>query len=155
MLPEVAAYLDALRKLRGKIIKTLEGLDGQTLNWTPTNDKTNSLYVLATHGVGSEHGWIYEILGRGDKTRNRPLEFQARGDSIDELLRMYERVGLETEAILGERTADELETTRAHDSYGQVTERWIILHVIEHYAEHLGQMYLTRQLWEGRKETRD
>lgn len=151
MLPEIAADLDALRTLRGKIIKTLDGLDGQALNWTPTNDQTNSLYVLATHGVGSEHGWIFETLGRGDKTRNRPLEFQARGDSMDELITTYERVGLESEAILAERTVDDLETTRAHNSYGQVTERWIILHVIEHYAEHLGQMYLTRQLYEMNK----
>jgi hypothetical protein len=25
--------------------------------------------------------------------------------------------------------------------------RWCILHVIEHYAQHLGHMQLTRQLW--------
>jgi hypothetical protein len=29
----------------------------------------------------------------------------------------------------------------------QVTVRWSILHVIEHTAQHVGHMQLTRQLW--------
>jgi len=28
-----------------------------------------------------------------------------------------------------------------------VSVRWCILHVLEHYAQHLGHMQLTRQLW--------
>jgi len=150
MLAEITEYLEHLRALRGKVLQTLEGLGADALNWTPTNDATNSLFVLATHCIGSEHGWMFEILGRGELTRNRPAEFLARGDDLAALREQYARIARETEALLATRTLDDLLTTRARTPFGDVSERWIILHVLEHYSEHLGQMYLTRQLWEGR-----
>jgi uncharacterized damage-inducible protein DinB len=150
MLPEISEAIEHLRVLREKVLRTLDGLDADAWNWTPTPNATNSLYVLATHCIGSEHGWIYETLGRGEKTRNRPAEFLARANDLNALREQYARVALETETLLVARTPDDLLTTREREDFGAVSERWIMLHVLEHYSEHLGQMYLTRQLWEGR-----
>ena len=149
MLPELQESTEHLRVLRAKIFETLDGLDAEALNWSPTRENTNSLYVLAAHCIGSEHGWMFEILGRGEKTRNRPAEFLARGNDLSALRAEYERVTQETEMLLATRTAEDLLTMRARTNLGEVSERWIVLHVIEHYSEHLGQMYLTRQLWEN------
>ncbi|HZQ10696.1 MAG TPA: DinB family protein [Anaerolineae bacterium] len=154
MNPEIAEYLKALRELREKVLKTLDGVDAEGLNWKPTGDETNSLYVIATHAIGSEHGWIFEILGGGEKTRNRPAEFQARGNDSIGLRDQYARVAKESESILANLTADDLLITRNRPDRGDVSERWIILHVIRHYSEHLGQMYLTRQLWEDSQRVR-
>lgn len=148
MLPEITQALENLRVLRGKIFETLDGLDAGALNWSPTREGTNSLFVLATHCIGSEHGWMFEILGRGEQTRNRPAEFRAQGNDLTALREQYALVTQETETLLAARTPEELATTRYRENFGDVNERWIILHVIEHYSEHLGQMYLTRQLWE-------
>lgn len=154
MLSEIQESLEHLRALRAQVLQTLAGLNADALNWSPTRENTNSLYVLATHCIGSEHGWIYEILGRGAQTRNRPAEFgamadlAAQGNELTALRAQYEKVAQETETLLATRTAQDLLTTRYRTPYGDVSERWIILHVIEHYSEHLGQMYLTRQLWE-------
>jgi uncharacterized damage-inducible protein DinB len=116
----------------------------------PLPQGTNSLYVLATHAIGSEHGWIAEILGQAPPTRNRAAEFLARGENATALRAQFERTAKESEGILDQLSAQDLATTRTHEGYGTQTLRWIILHVIEHYAEHLGQMRLTRQLWENR-----
>lgn len=151
MLPEISQALANLRDLRTKIFETLNGLDAQALNWSPTTEGTNSLFVLATHCIGSEHGWMFEILGRGEQTRNRAAEFQARGGDLAALREHYALVTQETESLLAARTAEDLYTTRHREGFGEVSERWIVLHAIEHYSEHLGQMYLTRQLWEDRK----
>lgn len=148
MLPELQEAMEHLRVLRAKVFETLDGLDAEALNWTPAAGDTNSLFVLATHCIGSEHGWMFEILGRGDKTRNRPAEFIAAGDDLSALREQYARVTQETETLLATRTLDDLLTTRYRTPYDDVSERWIVLHVIEHYSEHLGQMFLTRQLWE-------
>jgi uncharacterized damage-inducible protein DinB len=149
MLPETQAYVDTLRELRGKVLKTLEGLNAAALNWTPTNDATNSLFVLGTHCIGSEHGWIFETFHQGPKTRNRPGEFLAKGEDLSALRAEYERTARESEVILQPLTEAGLEATRDTPNHGAVTGRWIMLHVIRHYSEHLGQMYLTRQLWES------
>ncbi len=154
MNPEIAEYLKALRELREKVLKTLDGVNSEGLNWKPTGDETNSLFVIATHAVGSEHGWIYEILGDGVKTRNRSAEFQAHGISIDELKKKFAQVAQESEMALTPLTSENLLEARHRDDRGDVTKRWIILHVIQHYSEHIGQMYLTRQLWEDSKMAR-
>lgn len=154
MLPEITEYLDSLDRQRTKIFETLEGAPREAWNWMPTGDETNSLFVLAKHCIGSEHGWIFEILGRGQQTRVRSAEFVARGEAPDDLRAEFQRVANETRKVLGALTEDELVTARFRESHGQVSVRWIILHVIEHFSEHLGQMYLTKQLWEDSKRGR-
>lgn len=154
MLPEISEYLASLDRQRAKILETLATAPADAWNWAPTGDETNSLYVLAKHCIGSEHGWIFEILGRGEKTRQRETEFLARAESLDDLRAEFQRVANESHEILNGLTNDDLATTRYRESHGEVTVRWIILHVIEHFSEHLGQMYLTKQLWEQNK-TRD
>lgn len=148
MSTEIAEYLDSINRQRARIWQTVESADPRSLNWTPTGQQTNSLFVLTTHVIGSEHGWIYEILGNGAQTRNRPAEFSARGDNLDGLRVEYERVAEETSRVLLALTDSDLGTTRHCAGHGDKTVRWIILHVIEHISEHLGQMELTKQLWE-------
>ncbi len=157
MIHKVSEYLNSIERQRAKIFSTLESAPRDAWNWIPAGDETNSLFVLATHVIGSEHGWIFEILGRGAETRNRPAEFRAMADiaakdeSLDALRAEYERVGNETREIFENLTEHDLTTTRYRESHGDVSVRWIILHVIEHSSEHLGQMELTLQLWEKNK----
>lgn len=151
MLREIREYLGSLDRQRAKLFQTLETAPRGAWNWAPGGDETNSLFVLAKHSIGSEHGWIYEVLGQGAPTRNRPAEFVARGETLDDLRAEFERVASETRRVLEALTESELSTTRFRESHGQVSVRWIILHVIEHFSEHLGQMYLTKQLWEQNK----
>lgn len=148
MLAEIDEYLNALRALRRQALSALQDADPNAWNWTPTKDDTNSLFVLATHAIGSERGWILEILGGGTKTRNREAEFRAASSDLSALYAEYAQVAAATEALLASQTNETLQTTRFRENYGNVTARWIVLHVIQHYAEHLGQMYLTKQLWE-------
>jgi uncharacterized damage-inducible protein DinB len=152
MLSEVAEYLQSIERQRAKIFALLENAPREAWNWKPTNDETNSLFIVATHVIGSEHGWIFEILGVGEQTRNRPAEFLAQGDSLDALRAEYARAAQETREIFETLTEHDLSTTRYRESHGDVSVRWIILHVIEHASEHLGQMELTKQLWETRKD---
>ncbi len=151
MLSEVATYHDRLNALREQVLKTLEGLDAETLNWKPLASDTNSLFVLATHLIGSEHGWLGETLAGEPKTRVRPEEFVARGDNLNDLAARFEETARDTTRILAGLKESDLEQMFPEERRGTVSGRWIILHVIEHYAEHLGQMRLTRQLAENRR----
>lgn len=148
MLTEISEYLSSIQGQHDRILKTLQAADPASLNWTPTKDETNSLFVLGTHVIGSEHGLIFELLGNGARTRNRPAEFLAQGTNLDSLRLEFQRVEQETIQILTPLTEDDLRTTRFREGTGDVTVRWIILHLIKHLSEHLGQMELTKQLWE-------
>ena len=154
MLPEVEEYRNELRHLRAEILEVFEGLDAEALNWKPLAQDTNSLYVLATHCIGSEHGWIAETLAQYPKTRNRDAEFVATAADLESLREKFAQTAQNTEKILDELSQENLQAGRP--GYGVrhgsriMTGREIILHVIEHLSEHLGQMRLMRQLWESR-----
>lgn len=149
MLPAVEMYERLLRHRRAEVLKILEGLNAEALNWHPLSDETNSIYALAVHSLGAERYRLHKIVGGRAIERDRAAEFRATGDDGAALRAQYDTVAQETLKILGQLTEAEMDVLRgeAPDNY---TFRWCILHIIAHYAEHVGQMALTRQLWDNR-----
>jgi uncharacterized damage-inducible protein DinB len=149
MLPEVQTYVDVLREARVQVAKVLDGLTADALNWHPLPDETNSLYALAVHLLGAERRWLHLEIGGRKIERDREAEFRTRGDEIAPLLATYHSVARDSETVLAALEESEMGALRGH-APDVHSVRWCILHVIEHYNEHLGQMRLTRQMWENR-----
>jgi len=144
-MSESQTYIERLRELRANTLKTLEGLDADGLNWKPTRKDTNSIFVLATHLIGSERYWLHQVVGQRAVERDRAAEFRARGTSADALRDSFDAVARASDEVLSQLAPAEFDATRS-GNYGSHSVRWCILHVIEHYSEHSGQMSLTRQL---------
>lgn len=149
MALEAQEYMERLREARAEIFKTLDGLSADALNWHPLPDETNSLFALATHCLGAERRWVHQEVGQQKIERDRAAEFRARGEAGAALHAAYDAVARASEAILARLVETEMSALRG-DAPNAHAVRWCILHVIEHYNEHLGQMRLTRQLWENR-----
>ena len=149
MLPEVETYIERLRAARAEILKLLEGLSVDALNWQPLPAETNSLYALATHSLGAERYWLHGLVGRRKVERDRAAEFHARGEDIAALRAAYAAAARESEEILARLVESDMAAERGEAPKTRLV-RWCILHVAEHYSEHLGQMRLTRQMWENR-----
>lgn len=149
MLPEVQTYSDLLRVSRQEILKTLDGLTADALNWHPLPDETNSLYALAVHLLGAERRWVHQEVGRRKIDRDRDAEFRARGEDLTALCASYSALARESEEILAKLAESDLGALRG-DAAETHSVRWCIVHIVEHYSEHLGQMRLTRQMWENR-----
>ena len=126
----------------------MNGLNEAGLNWKPTPRETNSALILATHLLGSEKQWIHRFVGHREIQRDRDAEFRARGKDIRGLRDSIDAVMRETEVILAPLASADYDAPRETANYGPVTVRWGVLHLIEHYAEHVGQISLTRQIWE-------
>ncbi len=73
------------------------------------------------------------------------LPNSARGENGAALRPIYEQVGRESDAILERLVESDTDALRERRMV-----RWCILHVVEHYNEHLEQVRLTRQLRENR-----
>lgn len=153
MVPAVRTYLEILRARRADVLNVLNGLSEDALNWHPLSNDTNSIYALAVHCLGAERKWIHEIVGGRKIERDRDAEFRALATNPRSLRAQYDATANESEEILARLILTELETTRQAMRYGEQSVRWCILHVIEHYNEHLGQMWLTRQLWESQPKS--
>ena len=152
MLTETQTYIERLGEMRGNMLKALDGLNSAGLNWKPTRRETNSLFALATHLIGSERHWIHRVIGGKTIERDRDAEFRARGSDLRPLREAFDSAARESETILAQLSAADLDATRETTNYRTITVRWCILHLLEHYAEHVGQMTLTRQVWEAKSQ---
>lgn len=161
MFPETQHYLERIEDLRGQVGALLASLPepemAAALNWRPLEGSidhaTNSLAVLAVHVAGAEHFWIGEMIGGLPNTRDRDAEFLTTAANASELIARLDALGQETRAVLAGLTPANLDETRSVRGR-TLSVRWMILHVIDHTALHLGHMQLTYQLWMGGKTGR-
>ena len=139
-----------MNELRDQIKNVLEGLPGEALDWRPIEGEgeltTNSLGVIVTHLAGSGMYLIKEIIGGLPVHRDRDAEFATQRVNASTLKARLDGAVKIVEEVLSPLKESQMEEDRKYrDRTAKV--RWIILHVIEHTAQHLGHMQLTRQLW--------
>ena len=150
MSKEIQEYLTTLNQLQDQIKSLLEGLPQEALDWRPIQGEgelaTNSLAAVVTHLAGSETYFMKEIIGRQPIQRDREAEFVTREVNASALKTRLEAAAKSAEEALSPMTEGQLDEGRKFRDR-QVTVRWSILHVIEHTAQHVGHMQLTRQLW--------
>lgn len=147
MLPMLVAYLERLEALHAEMNKVLAGLPLTALDWLP-GAEMNSLAVLATHVAGSERYWVGEVAGGDPAHRDRPTEFRIYGLNEIELIARLDATVAHSRMVLENLTLPGLELRRSAADRGEVTVAWALFHNLQHVGTHLGQMQLTRQLWE-------
>jgi uncharacterized damage-inducible protein DinB len=147
-----ADYLSLLRSCHNDIHKVLDGLLPEALDWVPGDDM-NSISVLVVHLTGAERFWIGDVAAQEPSDRNRDAEFKAKGLGTDILKKRLDDSLTYASAALEKFSLQDLETPRSSPQTDrEFTIGWSLLHALEHSMLHLGQIQLTRQLWEQSKE---
>jgi len=125
-----------------------KGLPQAALDWVPGQDM-NSISVLVFHTTGSVRFWIGDVAAQEPSNRDRDAEFRVKGVEVAVLKKRladnleYSRNALEKMSL------QDLATTRINPGNGsELTVAWALLHALEHATSHLGQIQITRQLWE-------
>jgi len=145
-------YLDLLQDCHNGILQALEGLPPDALDWIPGPDM-NSITVLVFHLTGAARFWIGDIAAQDPTERDRDAEFRAHGLGMDVLKkRLADNLEYARNA-LDKMSLQDLESTRVRPSDGrEFTVAWALLHALEHATSHLGQIQITRQLWEQQEK---
>ncbi len=131
-----------------RLLRTLDGLDEEAVNWKPAAPSANSLLVLVTHAVASAEEHVVSRAAGKPVVRSRDAEFAAKGDASNLSARAAEVNGRIAEALaeLDGRLGEERES-----SFGRWTRRWTVrdtlVNSIAHTAEHAGHAELTRDLY--------
>jgi uncharacterized damage-inducible protein DinB len=160
-LSETETYVSLLNKRRDEVRGVLHGLSAEALNWLPLpkyQGETRlcySIYQLAYHSIVTEVDWRRHIayrLGRitweAEQAGYEIGEQEVVGEDIAPLLARLEEDGQATNRFILGLSDDDLGVTWKNSRGDPRSARWIIGHVIAHYGEHIGQMILTRRLWE-------
>ncbi len=141
-------YLNIMQDNHNEIFEALEGLPSAALDWTPGPDM-NSISALVFHLTGAERYWIGDVAAQDLKDRDRDAEFRVREVGMAILKERLDDNLEYARSTLSNLKLEDLETRRVSRRDGQFySVAWALIHALEHTALHLGQIQLTRQLWD-------
>jgi uncharacterized damage-inducible protein DinB len=153
--PEEAAPADEMSMarawlvhLRESAIFKLEDLDDEQLRWKPV-PTANSLGVLVVHLGYAERLWARAFFAGEEMDmswRSHMFELPD-GWSVDDVVAFYRAETAAADAVLD--GADSFDLPSRSDQR-PTTLRWVVFHLIEETARHVGHMDITRELLDGR-----
>jgi hypothetical protein len=137
-----------LSHLRASAIFKLDDLDDQQLRWTPTTT-ANSLGAIVVHLGYAERLWVRAIFAGESMDmgwRAHMFDLPA-GWSVDDVVAFYRDECAAADAVL--EAAPSLDA-RSTAEFRPTTLRWVLTHLLEETARHVGHMDITRELLDGR-----
>ena len=148
---DVAVLTDARSLLRSYLAKVDRCVDllGEDDIWWRPNDASNSIGNLLLHLDGSTRMWVLRVAGGRQIVRDRDAEFAERGPIAKSALLARLRSTLaEVDEVLAALDQATL-LQRRPSSQGEVTVLWAVLHAVEHFAMHTGQIITLTKLRTG------
>jgi uncharacterized damage-inducible protein DinB len=157
--PDESSLVDEMTMMRGWLdhlrrsaVYKLEDLDDDQLRWKPA-PTANSLGGIVIHNAYGERLWL-RLVFAGEAmdtswTRDRyaPTFVVPDGWGVDEVVAFHDAEVAACDAVLD--AADSMEAP----SVGPLRPtnlRWILSHLVEDRARHVGHMDITRELIDGR-----
>jgi uncharacterized damage-inducible protein DinB len=150
--PEIGRWLWALEDVRSKLLERLDGISQTMLD--ARIEGSTSIGSLLYHIASVEAGWLhYDILGTSLPPEIEtlfPVEpwsedgvlTHIEGQSIDEHLHRLSTVRQVFLSHFKPITLTDWHTPRANAEEGyDVTPEWVVYHLIEHEAQHRGQIF--------------
>ncbi|MFC5215106.1 DinB family protein [Streptomyces coerulescens] len=141
----------SLDRHRDAVLWKLEGLDDEGLRRPMTPTGTN-LLGLVKHLGSVEYGWFVSSFG-GEV---EPLWFDPysdqdmradQGETTRQIVEFYGRARAAADRVITERALTDLGRPAWRD--GEVSLRWVLVHMIEETARHAGHMDILRELLDG------
>jgi uncharacterized damage-inducible protein DinB len=119
--------------------------------WWRAHESDNSIANLLLHLNGNVRQWIVNGFGDSkDDTRNRPREFSERTRiAKNALVENLRKTVEEADSVLKKFSAERLLDT-VHIQEYDVTYLDALSHVVEHFAQHLGQIIYVTKLRTGK-----
>lgn len=148
---EKTSMLVALNRHRDAALWKLRGLDDEQLR-RPMVPSGTTLLGLIKHMAYVEYGWFCETFGReaeslpgDDDDPDADLRVEPH-ESTDDILRLYARARAAADQAVNEIALDDLGTAWTGE---RVSMRWVLIHMLEEDARHVGQMDIIRELIDG------
>ena len=129
-----------------RIIKCLEKLSEEQIQYRP-NSNSNSINNQILHLDGNVRQWLIATFTNTTDTRERDTEFDSKNQKgrID-LIEIMRKLEVDVRSVFPLINEADLTEIKKVQCYSE-TQFSIIVHVIEHFSYHLGQItYITKML---------
>jgi uncharacterized damage-inducible protein DinB len=153
---EIGRWLWALSDTRLRTLASLDGLEAPAIDWQPPWGR-NTIGSLLYHLAVIEASWLYE-----DLLQELPADFEARfpydvredSQTLVTVRGVNLEAHLERLAWVRRKLAEHLSGMSLRDFHRSrstpeytVTPAWVVHHLIQHEAEHRGQIGEIRTAW--------
>lgn len=124
------------------------GLPAEALDWSPGLEM-NSITVLVAHTAASQRYWIGDVAMQEPSGRVRSDEFVTKGLTSEALQQQLAAAMEYTRQAIGRLATEDLRAMRLSPTgEHEHSVAYALLHSLEHTAQHVGHLQMTRQLWE-------
>lgn len=118
--------------------------------WHQPNVHSNSVGNLVLHLCGNVRQWVIAGIGGAVDQRERQWEFDSDEHFAKAILiKMIDDLMAEVELVLQRIEPEDLLKKRAVQCY-QETALSILMHVVEHFSYHVGQITYVVKLWKDK-----
>ena len=141
----------SLDRHRDVVLWKLAVLDDEQLRRPMTATGTN-LLGLVKHLAAVEYGWFCETFGRDTEVLpfdedDENADLRVRPDeSTQDILDFYARARAASDRVIDELSVDDVGKAWFGEA---VTLRWVLIHMIEETARHVGHLDIVRELIDG------
>ncbi len=134
-----------------RLIQELQAIPDTTSVWKTAPGVTNAAGTLALHLEGGLRHFIGRHLGKIEYTRDRPLEFSARGVEQAELIARLEALKEMVPRVIAGLSEAQLDADFPEAVLDRPlpTRQWLI-HLNGHLNYHLGQVDYLRRMTTGK-----
>ncbi len=137
-----------LEQMTSRIETCLGKLTGEQV-WARGDENENAVGNLVLHLCGNVRQWIVSSVGGRPDIRNREAEFDARGGvAIAELAEQLRTTVAEAVAVIQAVSPERLTVRLVIQNY-EVSVLEAILHVVEHFSGHTGQIIFATKMLTG------
>ncbi|HEV2705897.1 MAG TPA: DinB family protein [Pyrinomonadaceae bacterium] len=159
LAPGIGFYLSAMDDVRRQLREVVEGLSDEDCN-RPACDGALALGALVMHVGEAEWWWIQCILGGREATEEERAQpywdvvFEPGVHTGDRYtarfcLEQIDLVREQTRRALARYTDADLDMLRTHTNDERTLEftlRWLLHHLIDHEAQHKGQVMMLKRI---------
>jgi hypothetical protein len=139
-----------LQDMHNDMKQCIAGVPIEGLDWIPGEDM-NSLSVLVMHTAGAERYIVEDMAGGKPIGRDMDLEFGKTDLDEAALVAHLDEAMEATRKMIAQFSLDDLPIERTgSQSKKAYTVAFSLLHALDHAANHLGHMQITRQLWDAK-----
>jgi len=119
----------------------------ETELWKQENENTNSVGNLIMHLQGNVRQYVVSGIGMQKDTRTRDSEFDPHNiKASEQIINELEQTLLESVQVINKLELENLTEDRKVQGFDE-TVLSIIIHVIEHFSYHVGQVtFITKQM---------
>ncbi|MFW9853447.1 MAG: DinB family protein [Candidatus Thorarchaeota archaeon] len=151
----MATWIAQMNEVRQRLITIIEDLDEAAIDFTPDERRIETIGTLLFHIAAIEFSWIFEDI-YGEKFEEEEWKHafalrpsvnipQIKGKTKDYYVKKLADVRERVLAEIPQET--DLDRLVISDSSAYFSIEWILFHLIEHEAMHIGQILFLKRLY--------